>query len=591
MLRARVASQEKWWLPLAIGGIAIAVGIIIAIVIPADSLFRPTTILVASISLMGLGVVTGTAGMIALCQLSFAAVGAWIVEWFSVNGIWENVFGNFSFAVYMLIAGLGTAVIGVVVGLPALRLRGVNLAVITLGIAAAFDLTLQKTSFPALVAGEHIDRPFGLGSDFGGDQGIFVFAVVVTALVAIGISYLQASRWGSSWKVVAFSERATASAGTSVQAAKLTAFAVSAFVGGVAGGLFVSQITQANFSSFSPLQSLGMYVLSAVVGSHLIDMALLGGVLFVVIPWVLQLLKVPLEWSTVIFGVLGIQALTTGSNLGADIRNVIRRRRRRGEAVIPVEDGLASSEAIAAVEIPRGTGKVLLDIKGLTVEFGAVKALTNVTLAVEEGTILGLIGPNGAGKSTLIDALTGFLPQHGGTVTLNGVSLDKLAPNRIARGGLRRTYQQDRVPSSLSVGAYMRFVSRGQAKPAEIDEILEFFACPPVRTPLSLVDVGTRRLIEVAASIAAKPQVLLLDEPAAGLSHDEHVAFGDRLRQVPSRYGVTILLIEHDLDLVRSVSTSITVLNFGEVLASGSQESVLSNPEVLTAYMGETELL
>jgi branched-chain amino acid transport system permease protein len=105
------------------------------------------------------------------------------------------------------------------------------------------------------------------------------------------------------------------------------------------------------------------------------------------------------------------------------------------------------------------------------------------------------------------------------------------------------------------------------------------------------VDVGTRRLIEVAASIAAKPQVLLLDEPAAGLSHDEHVAFGDRLRQVPSRYGVTILLIEHDLDLVRSVSTSITVLNFGEVLASGSQESVLSNPEVLTAYMGETELL
>jgi len=589
MLRVRVASQEKWWLPLAIGGIAIVVGIIIAVVIPADSLFRPTTILVASISLMGLGVVTGTAGMIALCQLSFAAVGAWIVEWFSVNDIWGNIFGNFSFVVYMLIAGIGTAAIGVVVGLPALRLRGVNLAVITLGIAAAFDLTLQKTSFPALVAGEHVARPFGLGPDFGGDKGIFIFAVVVTVLVAIGITYLQYSRWGSSWKSVAFSERGTASAGTSVQFAKLTAFAVSAFVGGIAGGLFDSQITQANFSSFSPLQSLGMYVLSAVVGSHLIDMALLGGILFVVIPWILQLFKVPLEWSTVIFGVLGIQALTTGSNLGTDIRNGLRRR--RGRALVPTEVGLASSDAIAAVEIPRGTGKVLLDIKGLTVEFGAVKALTNVTLAVEEGTILGLIGPNGAGKSTLIDALTGFLPAHGGTVTLNGVPLDKLAPNRIARGGLRRTYQQDRVPPTLSVGAYMRFVSRGQAKPSEIDEILAFFACPPVRTPLSLVDVGTRRLIEVAASIAAKPQVLLLDEPAAGLSHDEHVAFGDRLRQVPSRYGVTILLIEHDLDLVRSVSTSITVLNFGEVLASGSQESVLSNPEVLKAYMGETELL
>lgn len=589
MLRVRVASQEKWWLPLAIGGIAIAVGIIIAIVVPADSLFRPTTILVASISLMGLGVVTGTAGMIALCQLSFAAVGAWIVEWLAVNDVWGSLFGGFSFVVYMLIAGVGTAAIGVVVGLPALRLRGVNLAVITLGIAAAFDLTLQKTSFPALVGGQHIARPFGLGSGFEGDRGIFMFAVVVTAAIAIGVTYLQHSRWGSSWKSVAFSERGTASAGTSVQVAKLTAFGVSAFIGGIAGGLFDSQITQANFSSFSPLQSLGMYVLSAVVGSHLIDMALLGGVLFVVIPWILQLLKVPLEWSTVIFGVLGIQALTTGSNLGADIRNVIRRRLGKNDPA--TEAHMAPGAEIHSEEIPRGTGKVLLDVRGLTVEFGAVKALTNVNVVVEEGTILGLIGPNGAGKSTFVDALTGFLPDHGGSVTLDGVALDSLAPNRIARGGLRRTYQQDRVPPTLSVGAYMRFVSRGQAKPAEIAELLEFFSCPPASTPLSLVDVGTRRLIEVAASIAAKPKVLLLDEPAAGLSHEEHVEFGDRLRQVPSRYGVTILLIEHDLDLVRSVSTSITVLNFGEVLATGSQESVLSNPEVLKAYMGETELL
>jgi branched-chain amino acid transport system permease protein len=318
-------------------------------------------------------------------------------------------------------------------------------------------------------------------------------------------------------------------------------------------------------------------------------MALLGGVLFVVIPWILQLLKVPLEWSTVVFGVLGIQALTTGSNLGADIRNAVRKRRRKD--LTPIEVGMATSEAVAAVPIPQGTGKVLLEVKGLTVAFGAVKALTDVNISVEEGTILGLIGPNGAGKSTFVDALTGFLPQHGGTVTLDGLSLDKLAPNRIARAGVRRTYQQDRVPPTLSVGAYMRFVSRGLAKPAEIAEMLEFFACPPAQTPLSMVDVGTRRLIEVAANIAAKPKVLLLDEPAAGLSHEEHVAFGDRLRQVPSRYGVTILLIEHDLDLVRSVCSSITVLNFGEVLATGSQESVLSHPDVLKAYMGETELL
>jgi branched-chain amino acid transport system permease protein len=204
---------------------------------------------------------------------------------------------------------------------------------------------------------------------------------------------------------------------------------------------------------------------------------------------------------------------------------------------------------------------------------------------------VGLIGPNGAGKSTFVDALTGFLPQHTGEVFLLDEKLDNESPSKIARHGLRRTYQQDRVPDTLTVGAYMRFMSRGKSTNAEIADTLEFFGCPPPLTPLRMVDVGTRRLIEVAANVAAKPLVLLLDEPAAGLSHDEHLLFADRLRQVPTRFGVTILIIEHDLDLVRSVCTSITVLNFGEVLASGSQEKVLKDPEVLKAYMGETEML
>jgi branched-chain amino acid transport system permease protein len=176
-------------------------------------------------------------------------------------------------------------------------------------------------------------------------------------------------------------------------------------------------------------------------------------------------------------------------------------------------------------------------------------------------------------------------------VELDGVALDKKSPSFIARHGIRRTYQQDRVPSTLTVGAYVRFVSGGKATRSEIDEVLDFFACPSFYAPLSLVDVGTKRLIEVAAGVAAKPKLLLLDEPAAGLDHEQHIAFGERLRQVPTKYGVTLLIIEHDLDLVRSVCSEITVLNFGEVLASGSQEAVLSNPEVLTAYMGETEML
>ena len=358
----------------------------------------------------------------------------------------------------------------------------------------------------------------------------------------------------------------------------------------MAGGLFEMIYRQGQSYSYVPYASLVLYVLSAVVGSYLIDMAFFGGILSVVIPFILTRLSWPLYIGDMLFGVLGIQALTTGSNLGEDIRRGIRKRSRAAK-LEAIADIPHEATKIASVPIPKGNGKPLLVVKDLGVQFGAVSANANVNVTVTEGTILGLIGPNGAGKSTFIDAVTGFLPQHTGTVELDGVALDKKSPSFIARHGIRRTYQQDRVPSTLTVGAYVRFVSGGKATRSEIDEVLDFFACPSFYAPLSLVDVGTKRLIEVAAGVAAKPKLLLLDEPAAGLDHEQHIAFGERLRQVPTKYGVTLLIIEHDLDLVRSVCSEITVLNFGEVLASGSQEAVLSNPEVLTAYMGETEML
>jgi branched-chain amino acid transport system permease protein len=175
-------------------------------------------------------------------------------------------------------------------------------------------------------------------------------------------------------------------------------------------------------------------------------------------------------------------------------------------------------------------------------------------------------------------------------VTLDGRPLTG-SPTRRARAGLRRTFQQDRVPPGLTVGAYVRFVARRRPGGDEVADALAFFGCPPARTPLSRVDAGARRLVEVVGHLLARPRVLLLDEPAAGLPHEEHVAFGRRLRQVPARYGVSVLLIEHDLDLVRSVCDRLTVLDFGQVLASGPQADVLADPAVLKAYMGETELL
>lgn len=629
----RPVSSTRWFRILLPFLVAIP-GLIIAYLL-SDGLtgyfvYLGITVVVSVIALMGLGIVTGSAGMIALCQLTFAAVGAWIVSGMNYLAHDGQVGGGGSdpgsffggYIVWLLLGGAGAALVGVIIGLPALRLRGVSLAVVTLAFAAAADATLVMIQFPGSTKGIAVTRP----EMFSDDRSFFFFACIVLVVCAIVMYFLQAGRWGSSWKAVAFSERGTAVVGQRVAGAKLSAFAVSAAFGGIAGGLIAGQVGLAFASSFTPLQSLALYVLSIMAGAHLIDMAIFGGILWVLVPELLRRWGIPQDWAFVIFGALGVQALTSGTTLGQAIRNSWWKRRRKGastttlaeeaatgtsgHADVPDRAGEPPSQPAAADAAQDGSSPAapapdgsasgaaaqaqrrapVLQIRGLGVRFGNVQALDGVDLAVPERTVMGLIGPNGAGKSTFVDALTGFLPQHTGTITLDGRRLRSASPTARARLGLRRTFQQDRVPPRLTIDSYLRFVARRRVSLAEIDEVLDFFGCPPGHTRLLTVDVGTRRLVEVAANVLARPKVLLLDEPAAGLSHDEHVALGDRLRSLPDRYGLSVVLIEHDLEMVRSVCRTITVLDFGEVIASGPQEKVLADPEVLKAYMGETEL-
>ncbi|MDQ0647534.1 branched-chain amino acid transport system permease protein [Microbacterium natoriense] len=582
--------KSTWPFAVAAAAVGIGIGAILSAALPGYFVFLAISAVVAAIAILGLGIVTGSAGMIALCQLTFAAVGAWIV---SLLNVMQAPGG---FVVWLVLGGIAAGLVGIIVGLPALRLRGVNLAVVTLGFAAAADVTLVQIQFPGSVDGTSIERP----ELFSNDRQFFFLSVVVLAVCGLGVFFLQRGRWGSSWKAVAFSERGTAAAGQSVQVAKLTAFAVSAALGGIAGGLLAGQVQLPFASSFTPLQSLALYVLAIMSGAHLIDMAILGGILWVLVPELLKRWGIDQNWGFVVFGVLGVQALTSGTNLGQTVRDLIWRRADRRTAGAALTALPPDAEADAAVITTTTTATVdeaaldgapVLTVEGLTVQFGALKALDDVSFQVPSASIMGLIGPNGAGKSTFVDAIGGFLPKHGGRVLLGGRDLAGLSPTRRARLGLRRTFQQDRVPPALTVGAYVRFVARRRLAASDIDEVLEFFGCPPAKARLSSVDVGTRRLVEVAANVIARPRLLILDEPAAGLSHEEHLALAARLRELPGRYGVALIIIEHDLDLVRSVCPMLTVLDFGRVLASGPQAEVLANPDVVKAYMGETELL
>ena len=568
----RRVSPARYGVPPLIAVAGLAVGWGLSVGLPDYYVFLGTSVIVAAISLLGLGVVTGSAGMIALCQLSFAVIGAWVTSELNLR----NAPGN---AILWMIAGaIAAGLIGLLVGLPALRLRGVNLAVVTLGFAAAVGLTINQYQFPGTTTGVQVSRP----QQFFTDRSFFLLSVIVLVIAAAVVYLLQVSRVGSGWRAVAFSERGAASAGASVRTTKLSAFAVSAALGGLSGGLVTLQVGFASPSTFAPLQSLALYVLAIVSGSYLIDMAVFGGILWVGVPEILQRLNIAQDWSLVVFGVLGIQALTSRTNLGEIVRAGARRRRR----VVVLEPAALDDE------LPDpAPGAPVLTVQGLGVRFGNVAALEEVDLTLRAGEIIGLIGPNGAGKSTMIDALSGFLPRHAGTITLDGRDLARVSPARRARLGLRRTFQQDRVPPTLTVEAYVRFVARRRVRRSELMELLSFLDCPAPGTRLAAVDVGTRRLVEVAAQLASRPRVLLLDEPAAGLSHEEHLALGERLARIPSRYGASVILIEHDLDLVRGVCRRILVLDFGKVLADGDRDVVLSDKAVLAAYMGETELL
>ena len=243
----------------------------------------------------------------------------------------------------------------------------------------------------------------------------------------------------------------------------------------------------------------------------------------------------------------------------------------------------------------------LLEVSDLRVSYGAVVAVNDVSLSVDTGEVVGLIGPNGAGKSSFIDALTGAMRNRGGTVTFEGGSLDRLPPHAVARRGLVRTFQSVELFDDLTVRENLLVAAEQPtllsslrdlilpSKPqglddvswasriCDLDAVLERF-------PRELSH-GQRKLAGVARALAKRPRLVLMDEPAAGLDTDESVAFGERLRSLPG-HGVSVLLVDHDMELVLGVCDRIYVLDFGSVIASGTPEEIRRNPAVIEAYLG-----
>ena len=555
--------------------------------------------LIVGVIALSLVVVTGYAGQISLAQLTLAGVAG-----FSLSGMTTS--WGIPFPIAPVLAALVATAVGVVVGLPALRIRGLLVGVVTLTLAVALEAVwFRNPDFNGGSAGAKVVAPRLFGVDLGIGSGadyprpIFGFVcLVVLVAVAVGVAELRRSSLGSAMLAVRANERSAAAAGISVVRVKLLAFAIGAFIAGLGGCLLAYQQSTVSFQSYSALGGLDLFTTSylagitSVSGGVVAGLIAASGLVFTLVDRTVSLGR----WFAIITGVgLIVTVMRNPEGLVGPIHLLLdrRRRTRRSAAeVTPPRDVVAT-----APREPRPLGRPLLEVDSVTVAYGGVIAVDDLSFTVPEGAIVGLIGPNGAGKTTTMDALCGFAPSRG-HVDLDGQRLDGLKPHQRAQLGLGRTFQGIDLYDDLSaaenvvVGQYVTGAKglgllRGHDY-ERVDAVLAELGLSGQRNAaVRELSQGQRQLVSVARALVSRPRLLLLDEPAGGLDSTESLWLADRLRDIRSS-GTTILLIDHDMSLVLGLCDLIYVVDFGRLIASGTPDDVRTSPRVAAAYLGST---
>ncbi len=570
--------------------IALFAGAVLLVIFPFD--FREALIntLIGVLMALSLVVVTGFVGQISVVQLALAGAAGFTISHMAVN------FG-ITFPVAAL-AGIAVAVvIGLVTAISAVRVRGVSLAVVTLAGAVAIEnFGFVNSTWGGGLAGSPVPEPHWFGLDLGpngpfrgidGNQPSPVFGWVVLiccVLLCVGVGYIRRGKLGQRMLAVRSNERAAAAAAINPRTVKLYAFGIAAFIAGVAGSLYAYNFGSVSADRFDAVTALSLIAFVYVGGISLISGAVFAGLLSAqaLIPYALQdWFGLDGNWFLLVGGVLLIFTLL--QNPEGVAGDIYRRTHKRPQVRAP-EAGVAVRERLAprAARADLSGRPAVLAVSGLSVNFGGVHALSDVALEVADGELVGLIGPNGAGKTTLIDAITGFVNSTG-AVELSGASLRGLPPYERAGRGLARTWQSTELFDDLNVSENLTVASRG-GSPGEALALLGMdWAAQAMPAQLS---TGQRKLVGVARALAAKPTVLCLDEPAAGLDTAESEELGVRLRRLADG-GQSMLLIEHDMGLVLGICDRVVVLEFGKVIAQGPPEVVRQDPRVIAAYLGD----
>ncbi|MFF4015899.1 ATP-binding cassette domain-containing protein [Streptomyces sp. NPDC001843] len=609
--------------PLAVAVVAGLLLVSVSTPLWADAI---TNTLVLSLIILSLVVVTGYAGQVSLAAYALAGTGAFIAGHASADWGWP-------FELALLAGVLGTVPIGLLFALPAVRTRGVNLAIITLGLGTTLEaMVFQNTGLSTTPGSDGIavgkQTLFGISiSGIDHPQRYAAVVLVLFTAAALVVACVRRSRTGRRLVAVRANERAAAALGIDVRAAKLYAFGLSAAIAALAGvltGFRSTSVVFSDFASFDSITALGLAVIGGVgflvgplfgatfaagtVGARFGDLVLPG----------------LSDWIPLIGGIVLVLTLVgnqdgIGKKVGRQSEGIRRRLSSKREAVAApaasqastasaVSTGSTTSTVSAAstreAAVPRAT-PLPLRVRGLTVRYGGVVAVEGLSLDVEPGRVVGLIGPNGAGKTSAIDAVTGFTRSASGRVRLGDRELTRLPVHRRATAGLSRSFQSLELFEDMTVldnlytacdrpgrWAWLTDLVRPGSRPLPshvLVAVREFGLQDSLDRPVGDLSYGERRLLAIARAVAASPSVLLLDEPAAGLSDDETRELARLVRRLAEDWGMGVLLVEHDVDMVMNVCDQVVVLDFGRRICAGAPEEVRRDPAVRAAYLGDLE--
>ena len=571
-----------------------ALGIGLALTLNSYYVFVLASIALLAVVGIGLNVLLGLTGQVSFGHVGFYAIGAYTVAILTTKAGW-------SFWPAWLAGAVLAAALGALLALPALRVKGPYLAMITIAfsfivqhaIVEMHDLTGGQSGIMGLMPPE-------LWPGWGPEQTIAVMAIVLAAVLVLAYARLSNGAWGAAMRAVRDSETAATSIGLNPLVMKTVAFTLSAAAAGLAGGLFAPLSSFVTPETFGFMQSILFVLVVVLGGAGSVGGPIIGAVVVGALPELLASLE---AYRLLLFGALLLLVLWVAPDgIAGLVRQMLGGGRRHPPA--PGAVGAAPAEASSVLaQRPRGQ----LQARGLGMTFGGVRAVADLDVQVASGAITSLIGPNGAGKTTALNMLSGFYkPSAGGfELAMAGgatVPLAGLPACRIARAGVARTYQTSQLFGSLTVEDNV-VLAMGRGKLGGLFGAARF-ADPQARTRarallafcgyrgdpralsagLAHVD---RRLVEIARALATDPDVLLLDEPAAGLSREDKDALAALLARISSA-GVGVALVEHDMALVMGISHHILVLDAGRRLAWGRPQDVQNDPAVRQAYLGES---